>query len=129
MTLALGVAGTAASQDFNGDGFQDLVFGVPGEDVGAAVDAGCVNVIYGGAAGLSSTLAGGAPIAAQIWHQNKPGIINISKSADMFGKAIAWGDFDGDGFDDLAVGIPGKSVAAAAGWGQVHVIYAVGRVG
>jgi len=111
------------AQDFNGDGIDDLAWGVPGEDVGAIVDAGCVNVVYGTAAGLVGTLGGGAPIAAQIWHQNRPGIVGVSAAGNMFGRSLAWGDFNGDGFDDLAIGIPGKTIAGAAGAGQVHVIY------
>ena len=38
--------------DFNGDGFADLVVGAPDEDVGSAVEAGMVSVIYGSATGL-----------------------------------------------------------------------------
>jgi len=41
--------------DFNNDGFVDLAVGVPGEDVGAAVEAGAVDVLYGSAAGLTSS--------------------------------------------------------------------------
>src|SRR5262245_1223740 len=46
--------------DFNGDGFDDLAIGAPGEDVVNSagvniVDAGAVNVIYGlNAAGLNA---------------------------------------------------------------------------
>jgi len=32
-------------------------------------------------------------------------------------------DFNGDGFADLAVGVPGKTVAGTPSWGAVHVIY------
>jgi FG-GAP repeat len=45
--------------DFNGDGFDDLAIGVPGEDVvtaaGTIPTAGAVNVIYGSSSGLSAT--------------------------------------------------------------------------
>lgn len=111
------------AQDYNGDGIADLAWGVPGEDVGTKVDAGCVNVVYGSAGGLSGTLAGGAPIAGQLWHQNSAGIVSASAAGDKFGAALAWGDFNVDGFDDLAIGIPGKSFAGAAGAGMVHIIY------
>src|ERR671912_1857643 len=43
--------GQRAAGDFNGDGFADLAVGAPGEDVGAAGDAGAVNVLYGSAGG------------------------------------------------------------------------------
>jgi hypothetical protein len=45
-------AGTAALVDFNGDGIDDLVVGVPGEDLGATVNAGVVDVVYGSESGL-----------------------------------------------------------------------------
>jgi hypothetical protein len=41
----------------------DLVVGVPVEDVGAVVNAGAVNVLYGSGNGLSDT-------GAQFWHQD-----------------------------------------------------------
>jgi FG-GAP repeat len=39
------------------------------------------------------------------------------------GAATVKGDFDGDGFADLAIGVPGQTVEATPGWGAVHVIY------
>ena len=41
--------------DFNNDGFADLAVGVPYEDVGAVIDAGAVNVLYGSAEGLQAS--------------------------------------------------------------------------
>jgi len=38
---------TTPAPDFNADGFADLAVGAPGEDVGAATDAGAVKVLYG----------------------------------------------------------------------------------
>ena len=40
-----------------------------------------------------------------------------------FGAALAAGDFDGDGRDDLAVGVPGESVGAVDDAGAVNVLY------
>ena len=33
--------------DFNGDGYEDLVIGSPGEDIGSSANTGAVNVVYG----------------------------------------------------------------------------------
>jgi hypothetical protein len=41
------VPARAALVDFNGDGFDDLAVGVPGEDVGTAREAGAVSVLRG----------------------------------------------------------------------------------
>jgi hypothetical protein len=40
---------------------------------------------------------------------------------DLFGFALAAGDFDGNGMHDLAVGIPGKTVSGAAAAGAFMV--------
>ena len=106
---------TLAAGDFNGDGFADLAVGVAGEDIGALVDAGAVQVLRGSAAGL--TAAGN-----QVWTQNSPGVLDVSEANDEFGAALAVGDFNGDGFDDLAIGAPNEAVGAILGAGAVHVL-------
>ena len=53
--------------DFNGDGFDDLAIGVPGETLGSISAAGAVEVIYGSSSGLSATLAH----ADQFWTQDR----------------------------------------------------------
>ncbi len=121
--LAALLAVHAEAGDFNGDGFDDIAIGAPHESVGAVADAGCVNVIYGSPTGLQASISRGAIIAAQLWHQNIPGIAESAESGDLFGSAIATGDLNGDGYDDLAVGAPGESVGGTAGAGCVHIIY------
>ena len=111
--------------DFNGDGFADLAIGVPFEDIvvgpGVTVsDAGAVNVIYGSANGLSAT-------KNQFWNQDRPGMRGTAGDGDQFGKALAWGDFDADGFDDLAIGVPMETVTTGTGLindaGAVNILY------
>lgn len=105
-----------AAGDFDNDGFDDLAIGIPGENVGAIVDAGAVAVIYGSAAGLTSA-------GNQFWNQNSAGVLEISEPGDAFGTALATGDFDNDGFDDLAIGVPLENLGAAADAGAVNVLY------
>src|SRR4029450_12971863 len=98
--------------DFNGDGFDDLAIGVPGEGVGGAVLAGAVNILYGGAGGWAGT--------NQLLTQGNP------EPVDLFGFAVAKGDFNADGFTDLAVGAPSEDVGAAGPRGGGNVFYGSG---
>lgn len=88
-----------AAGDFNGDGFADLAIGVPGEDEGLDTDCGAVNVLYGNSDGLRG-------FNDQIWSQGTRGVKGFRQDLDAFGSALASGDFNGDGFDDLAIGVP-----------------------
>ena len=104
--------------DFNGDGRADLAVGVPHEDVGAIANAGAVNVLYGAASGLTAT-------GDQIWDQDSSGIQETAEANDEFGRALAAGDFDGDGYADMAVGVPYEDIGSPAidGAGAVQVLY------
>jgi hypothetical protein len=107
-------AGTSALADFDGDGIDDLVVGVPGEDIGpSAVDAGVVDIIYGSESGLPD---GGRQQLTQ----------SLFEAGDQFGAAVATGDFNGDIFTDLAVGIPGENIGATADAGVVEIFYGGG---
>ncbi len=88
--------------DFDGDGYVDLAVGIPWEDLEGAttiLNAGAVEVWYGTASGLDSG-------SAEFWHQDVGTVQSIAEEGDLFGYTLAAGDFDGDGYDDLAVGVP-----------------------
>lgn len=105
-----------ANGDFNGDGFEDMAVGVPGESIRGIPNAGAVNVIYGKGTGLS-------PIKNQLWHQDSPGILERAENGDRFGYSVATGDFNKDGFDDLVIGVPFENVRRFVDAGAVQVIY------
>ncbi len=105
------------SEDFNRDNKDDLAIGVPKENINSKVDAGAVNVIYGSYTDLSSA-------GDQIWHQDLAGMTDLAGSDEQFGYALAIGDFDGNGKNDLAVGVPGDWVSLPNdNAGAVHIIY------
>jgi FG-GAP repeat len=108
--------GAASRADFNGDGVGDLAIGVPDEDVGAIDNAGAVNVLYGSATGLSAA-------GDQFWTQDSTGVPGDAETGDLFGSSLANGDFDNDGFSDLAIGVFGEDVGAIGEAGAVNVLY------
>lgn len=103
-----------AGGDFDGDGFDDVVVGIPNESVDGESEAGAVAVLYFGPSGLARN---------QLWREGADGLGGTPKCQDEFGRSVAIGDFDADGFDDLAIGIPGDMVAARVGAGAVVVLY------
>jgi hypothetical protein len=94
-----------------GDGFLDVAVGVPREDVGAKADAGAVDVLLGFLEG-SGDLGSGSFTLTQ-GANAEPG--------DLFGGAITTGDFNVDGFVDLAVGAPGEDVGGIVDAGAVNL--------
>jgi hypothetical protein len=104
------------SADFDADGVNDLAVGVPLEDI-TGTDDGGVNVIYGSSAGLTAS-------GDQFWSQDSPGIAESAQSGDSFGRSLAAADLNGDGFTDLAVGVPLEDVTGSmTNDGGVNVIY------
>lgn len=106
---------TLAAGDFDDDGRDDLAIG-SWSDVGAASQAGTVTVLYGAPGGLGD-LGGG-----QLWSQATAGVPGTPEVQEFFGDELASGDFDGDGFADLAIGSQRDS-GTAPGMGSVTVLY------
>jgi len=104
-----------AAGDFDGDGFTDLAIGVPGENT----EGGRVAVVFGSASGLTA-------VDNESWDQDTAGVADDREDRDDFGSALAAGDLDGDGFDDLAIGVPNEDLDTASGpmtdAGAVHVL-------
>ena len=113
---AQGAASTKVKSDFNGDGVGDLAIGAPRGTVGGHQDAGIVYVLYAGDTGL-------AKAGRQKWTQDTPGVVDAAEADDQFGFVLAAGDFNTDGFSDLAIGVPLETVDNVVRSGAVHVLY------
>lgn len=80
---------TVVPADFNHDGYTDLAVGAPGEDVGSAVDAGLITILWGSPDGLVTATA-----------------VDTGATPNQgIGGRLAAGDFDGDGTQDLETGL------------------------
>ena len=109
----LGHAAVAA--DFDGDGFEDLALSIPRATVGGDAVAGEVLVLYGAEGGLSAD-------GHQVWNQDSPDIPDSAEPNDFFGWALATGDFNADGFDDLVIGVPFEDLQGFESAGAIHVL-------
>ena len=107
---------SVATGDYNGDGYDDLAIGSPGEDVGQSVDAGAINVIYGAPGGLTD-------VGDSLWTQSVAGIEDTAEDGDLFGWSLASGDFNRDGYADLAIGVRSEDVEGKEDAGAVNVLY------
>lgn len=105
-----------AADDFNGDGYDDLATASPTETLGSYAGAGAVNVVYGSSSGLRAA-------GNQYWTQDSTGVPDAAESGDRFGSALATGDFDADGYADLAIGAASEKVGSASSAGAVTVLY------
>ncbi|NCG42734.1 MAG: hypothetical protein GWO84_04265, partial [Euryarchaeota archaeon] len=79
--------------DFNADGYDDFTYSNPSANSNGLIENGQATIYFGAPTGPNTT-------QADI-------IINGDSSDDRSSSGIAVGDYNGDGYDDLALGTPG----------------------
>ncbi|SDO57422.1 FG-GAP repeat-containing protein [Streptomyces sp. cf386] len=102
--------------DFNGDGIGDIVASAPFAYVNGRADAGQVVVLYGTATGVSSA-------KRTTISQDTAGSPGTAEAGDIFGADTAYADFNGDGYDDLAVSSSREKVGTDTNGGGVAVLW------
>ncbi|WP_432187828.1 FG-GAP and VCBS repeat-containing protein [Streptomyces sp. Tue6028] len=112
LLTAPGASAAAAklSDDFNGDGYRDLVMlgGSHGKD-------GRVTVVYGTSSGPGTRV--------QVIHQDSAGIPGAVEAEDGWGTAATTADLDRDGYADLVVSSPGEDVGDVQMRGGLTVVW------
>ncbi|WP_313896799.1 FG-GAP and VCBS repeat-containing protein [Streptomyces sp. GC420] len=101
---------TAAIGDFDKDGYGDIALGDPDESSGK----GSVTLWYGTSSGPSAT-------RTKKLTQATSGVSGSPEAGDEFGRALSAADANGDGYADLAVGVPFEDLDGKEEAGGVHV--------
>jgi hypothetical protein len=91
--------------DVDGDGYGDLVTGIPDDgSAGAARKGGEIQVLYGSAQGITATQR------PKVFHQDTAGVPGTAETGDWFGQSLSVGDVNGDRYADVLVGSPGEGI-------------------
>jgi hypothetical protein len=110
----------APAGDVNGDGFGDLLVGLPNSDgtspCSSSPGSGVAWLFYGSGSGPNPNPANNWILAGCWWSGSFAGL----------GTSVCGvGDVNADGFDDIAVGTPGASISGTP-YGKVYIVYGSG---
>ncbi|MFF1737900.1 FG-GAP-like repeat-containing protein [Streptomyces sp. NPDC058247] len=121
LSLSTGTALAADSvhhheADFNGDHIGDVAFSAGSSTVGGKKGAGQIVALYGSANGINAA-------SRKTVSQNTTGVPGTAETNDGFGWVSAYGDFNSDGYDDLAVSAAWEDVDGDTDGGTVMIMW------
>ena len=104
-----GLGASAAVKDMDGDGYGEVVVGLPGEDVGTAKDAGGVLVFKGRASGITGA-------DTKVIGQSTPNVPGVDEMGDAFGGEVHIVTAAKGVPATLAVAAPGENTGQGGVW-------------
>ena len=104
--------------DVNGDGFDDLIIGASGADHGYEGHVGETYVVFGQSGGFSASLD-----LASLDGTNGLRLDGIDAGDDSGGSVSSAGDVNGDGFDDLIIGVQYAERGGDGYAGESYVVF------
>jgi photosystem II stability/assembly factor-like uncharacterized protein len=122
-------ASVAMDGDINGDGYNDLLIGVPNHLIGATggpIAGGAVYLVLGGATTSGNTMSPNTQwITPNSAGSSDLSVVNAdftfygSTPDEKAGQTVTWaGDVNGDGYDEILIGAPGFE----SGRGKVYLL-------
>lgn len=105
-----------AAGDVTKDGKSDLIVGAPGKSSGGASHSGAIYVLRGASGGLTGS-------KSQYFAQDTSGVPGTSETYDQLGTSLTIGDFNGNGYADVAIGTPSEAIGSDTIAGSVTVMY------
>ncbi|MGW0705211.1 FG-GAP and VCBS repeat-containing protein [Streptomyces sp. NPDC002643] len=106
---AAGPGSADVADDFNKDGYADLVVAAPNAEVSGKANAGHVAVMYGSKSGLSTS-------KRKLISRSTSGVPGSAAANQRFGSTFTKGDLDRDGYGDLV--IAGGTAGSVIVWGS-----------
>jgi hypothetical protein len=114
----------SAPGDVNGDGIDDLIIGASGGDPGGVPKAGESYVVFGSMQGFPAIV----PLASLYPSRGGDGsrgfVLSGIDAVDYSGRSVsAAGDVNGDGIDDLIIGVDDADPRGDSGAGESYVVF------